>query len=76
MALARKKATTIALDPDDDRLLSQAAQERGVSRSEFIRQHLALVLEQYRRHPKPRSAGVVPSLRERGDERELFGADR
>jgi Arc/MetJ-type ribon-helix-helix transcriptional regulator len=23
-----------------------------VSRSEFIRQHLALVLEQYRRHPK------------------------
>jgi hypothetical protein len=76
MALARKKATTIALDPDDDRLLSRAAQERGVSRSEFIRQHLALVLEQYRRHPKPRSAGVVRSLRERGDERELFGADR
>jgi hypothetical protein len=76
MALARKKATTIALDPDDDRLLSRAAQERGVSRSEFIRQHLALVLEQYRRHPKPRSAGVVRSLRERGDERELFGAGR
>jgi hypothetical protein len=76
MALARKKATTIALDPDDDRLLSRAAQERGISRSEFIRQHLALVLEQYRRHPKPRSAGVVRSLRKRGDERELFGAGR
>jgi hypothetical protein len=76
MALARKKATTIALDPDDDRLLSRAAQERGVSRSEFIRQHLALVLEQYRRHPKPRSGGVVRSLRERGDERELFRARR
>lgn len=76
MALAKKKATTIALDPDDDRLLSRAAQERGVSRSEFIRQHLALVLEQYRRHPKPRSAGVVRSLRERGDERELFSARR
>jgi hypothetical protein len=76
MALARKKATTIALDPDDDRLLSRAAQERGVSRSEFIRQHLALVLEQYRRHPKPRSAGVVRSLSERGDERELFGGRR
>jgi metal-responsive CopG/Arc/MetJ family transcriptional regulator len=74
MALARKKATTIALDPDDDRLLSRAAQERGVSRSEFIRQRLALVLEQYRRHPKPRSAGVVRSLRERGDEHELFRA--
>lgn len=76
MALSRKKATTIALDPDDDRLLSRAAQERGVSRSEFIRQHLTLVLEQYRRHPKPRSAGVVRTLKERGDERELFSAGR
>jgi metal-responsive CopG/Arc/MetJ family transcriptional regulator len=76
MALSRKKATTIALDPEDDRLLSRAARERGISRSEFIRQHLALVLEQYRRHPKPRSAGIVRVLRERGDERELFGAGR
>jgi len=59
VALSRKKATTIALDPEDDRLLSRAARERGVSRSEFIRQHLALVLEQYRRHPRPRSAGIV-----------------
>ena len=42
MALSRKKATTIALDPEDDRLLSRAARERGVSRSEFVRQHLAL----------------------------------
>ena len=74
MALAKKKATTIALDPEDDRLLSRAAQECGVSRSEFIRQHLALVLEQYRRHPKPRSAGSVRALRERGDESELFRA--
>jgi hypothetical protein len=76
MALARKKATTIALDPQDDRLLSQAARERGVSRSEFIRQHLSVVLEQYRRHPKPRSAGVLRDLPERGDERELFRAGR
>ena len=76
MALSRKKATTIALDPDYDRLLSQAARERGVLRSEFIRQHLALVLEQYRRHPKSRSAGIVRALKERGDERELFGAGR
>jgi hypothetical protein len=76
MALARKEATTIALDPDDDRPLSRAAQERRFSRSESNRQHLALVLEQYRRHPKPRSASVVRSLRERGDERELFGGRR
>src|SRR5215831_10333866 len=76
MALSRKKATTIALDPEDDRLLSRAARERGISRSEFIRQHLAIVLEQYRRHPKPKSAGIVRTLPERGDERELFGADR
>jgi hypothetical protein len=76
MALARKKATTIALDPEDDRLLSLAARERGVSRSEFIRQQLALVLEQYRQHPKPRSGGVVGALNERGDERELFRAGR
>jgi hypothetical protein len=76
MALSRKKATTIALDPEDDRLLSRAARECGISRSEFIRKHLALVIEQYRRHPKPRSAGVVRALTERGDERELFSARR
>jgi metal-responsive CopG/Arc/MetJ family transcriptional regulator len=74
MALSRKKATTIALEPEDDRLLSRAARERGISRSEFIRQHLALVLEQYRRHPRPKSAGVIRALVERGDERELFRA--
>ena len=73
MALTRKKATTIALDAEVDGLLSRAARERGMSRSEFIRQQLALVLEQYRRHPKPRSAGVVRALSQRGDERELFG---
>lgn len=76
MALARKKATTVALDPEDDRLLTRAARERGVSRSEFIRQQLRLVLEQYRRHPKPRSAGVVRALPEQGDETELFGGRR
>ena len=76
MALSRKKATTIALDPKEDRLLTRAARERGISRSEFIRQHLALVLEQYRSHPKPRSAGIIRSLHERGDEGELFGGER
>jgi metal-responsive CopG/Arc/MetJ family transcriptional regulator len=76
MALSRKKATTIALDPEVDRLLSRAARERGVSRSEFIRQHLALVLEQYRPHPRPRSAGIVRALKERGDEREMFGGSK
>lgn len=76
MALSRKKATTIALDPEDDRLLSRAARARGISRSEFIRQHLALILEQYRRHPMPRSAGVLEALTERGDERELLRARR
>jgi hypothetical protein len=62
MAFSRKKATPIALDPEDDRLLSRAGHERGVWSSEFIRQHLALVLEQYRRHPRPRSAGIVRAL--------------
>jgi hypothetical protein len=76
MVFSRKKAITIALDPRDDRLLSRAARERGVSRSEFIRQQLAIVLEQYRRHPKTRSAGIVRALAERGDERELFGGGR
>jgi Arc/MetJ-type ribon-helix-helix transcriptional regulator len=59
-----------------DRLLTRAARERGVSRSDFIRQHLSLALEQYRGHPKPRSAGSPHSLSERGDESELFDADR
>ena len=76
MALSRKKATTIAPDHEVDQLLTRAARERGVSRSEFIRQQLALVLEQYRSHPKPMSAGTVRSLPERGDERELSGGDR
>jgi len=76
MALARKKATTIALEPEDDRLLSRTARDRGISRSEFVRRQLSLALEQYRRHPKPRSGGIVRSLRERGDESELFRARR
>jgi hypothetical protein len=76
MALSRKKATTIALDPEADRLLTRAARARGVSRSEFIRQQLALVLEQYRRHPKPRSGGIIRALPERGDESELFRGRR
>ncbi|GEM_PF-2706370 len=76
MALSRKKATTIALDPADDRLLTRAARERGVSRAEFIRRQLSLALEQYRRHPMPRSAAVVRSLPQRGDEGELFGGRR
>jgi len=76
MALAHKRATTIALDRRDDRLLTRAARERGVSRAEFVRQQLSLVLEQYRRHPAPQSGGVLRSLRHRGDERELFGGRR
>jgi hypothetical protein len=76
MALSRKKATTIALDPEADRLLTRAARARGVSRAELVRQQLALMLEQYRRHPKPTSAGLVRALSERGDEGELFGGRR
>jgi metal-responsive CopG/Arc/MetJ family transcriptional regulator len=76
MALTRKRATTIALDLQDDRLLTRAARERGVSRSEFIRQQLRLVLEQYRVHPKPGIAGILSTLPERGDESELYGGDR
>jgi len=34
-------------EPEMDALLTPAADERGVSRSEFIRQQLALVLEQW-----------------------------
>jgi hypothetical protein len=72
MALVRKRATTIALDPDTDTLLTRAARAQRVSRSEFVRQQLALVLEQYRSHPRPKIAGMVRRLRERGDEAELF----
>jgi len=73
MTLSRKKTITIVLSPVNDRLLSRAARERGVSRPEFVRQHLARVLAQYRQQPKPRSGGIVGALTERGDERELFG---
>jgi hypothetical protein len=72
MALRRKKATTIALAPEMDALLTRAAREHGVSRSEFIRQKLDLALEQYRAHPRPRAAGILQKLAERGDEAEIF----
>ena len=56
-----------------DALLTRAAREQGVSRSEFIRQQLELVLEQFRKHPSPRVAGIIHGrLPERGDEAELF----
>lgn len=77
MALTKKNATTIALEPRMNELLTRAARVRGISRSEFIRQQLALVLEQYRNHPKPRVAGIIRhQLRERGDEHELFAKRR
>jgi Ribbon-helix-helix domain len=72
MALSRKKATTIALDPSANALLTRAARAHGISRSEFVRQHLDLVLEQYKVHPHPKSGGVIRRLAERGDEAELF----
>lgn len=53
------KPMTISLEPEMDALLTRAVEDRGVSRAEFIRQQLALVLEQYRSHPRPRSAGAV-----------------
>jgi hypothetical protein len=60
MALsAAKRTTTLILDAETDRLLNIAARQRGLSRSEFIRAQLRRVLEQYKAHPKPRSAGVM-----------------
>jgi len=77
MALARKRATTIALDPEMDRLLTRAARSEGISRSELIRRQLWLVLEQYRSHPKPRAAGIIRHrLPDRGDESELYREPR
>jgi Arc/MetJ-type ribon-helix-helix transcriptional regulator len=73
MALGRKQATTIALEPKMNAALSRAAKARGVSRSEFVRQQLSLVLEQWMDHPKPRSAGISRRRpTERGDEDALF----
>jgi hypothetical protein len=77
MALANKKATTIALDPAADRLLTRAARDAGMSRAEFVRRQLDVVLEQYRPHPRPRCAGLVKDpMPERGDESELFAERR
>jgi hypothetical protein len=76
MALVRKRATTIALDPAMNTLLTRAARAQRISRSEFVRQQLDLVLEQYRVHPRPRIAGIVRRLPERGDESELFRGKR
>jgi hypothetical protein len=59
MSLSRKKATTIALDPACDRLLTPAARERGVSRSEFIRQPLALVLVVHPTNPDPGMSNIT-----------------
>jgi metal-responsive CopG/Arc/MetJ family transcriptional regulator len=74
MALSQRKRTiAVAVDADTGRLLDIAARERGISRAEFIRRQLRRGLEQFRHHPRPRSAGVITSvLRDRGDETELF----
>lgn len=76
MALRKMRATTIALPADMDRLLTLAAKDRGVSRSELIRRQLSFILEQYRPHPKPTSAGIARRLKERGDESELYQHSR
>jgi len=69
MALSSaKRTTTLILDAETDRLLDRAARERGVSRSEFIRAQLRRALEQYKAHPKPRSAGAMRHTRAPGDE--------
>ena len=57
---AQAKGWSRRADPRHDWLLSRAARERGVSRSV---NHLTIVLEQYRRHPTPRSAGIVRAER-------------
>jgi hypothetical protein len=50
-----------------------AARQEGISRAEFVRRQLVLVLEQYRRHPKPKVGGIIRrKLDDRGDEDELF----
>jgi metal-responsive CopG/Arc/MetJ family transcriptional regulator len=74
MALSSaKRTTTIILDSETDRLLDLASKERGVSRSEFIRMQLRRALEQYKTHPKPKSAGSMRRKRAPDDEeRELF----
>ncbi len=73
MALAQRKRATITLDPDTSRLVDRAARELGLSRSEFVRRQLSRVLEQFRQHPKPRSAATVKRpLGEHGNEAELF----
>jgi hypothetical protein len=73
MALSEdKRATTVILDRETDRLLTLAARERGLSRSEYIRSQLSRALEQYRRHPRPRSAGTLRRATPADDERDLF----
>ncbi len=68
-----KRATTVLLDSTTDRLLERVAREQGISRAEFVRSQLLRVLEQYRPHPKPRSAGIIKErLSETGDESDLF----
>ena len=49
----------MALDTDTHLLLSRAARAEKTSRPEFIRRALRLILERYRDHPMPHSAGAV-----------------
>lgn len=53
-------------------MLDIAAREQGVSRSEFIRAQLRRALEQYKAHPKPRSAGAMRRRAPRDEEVALF----
>ncbi len=73
----RKPRTAVMLAPETDRLLTAAARKAGVSRAEFVRRHLPLVLEQYRPQREPRSARLRrPPRRERGGQYERFAERR
>lgn len=56
MAFSRMRKTTIYLNDDDDRLLSEAARRRGSSRTDLIREAVRRMLsaeDHARRRPQP-----------------------
>jgi hypothetical protein len=70
--MARKRTTTVRLDPEDAEALERARAD-GLKTSELVREGLRVVAAKYYRRKRPPTTGLFVSTSNKlGDEAELF----
>lgn len=70
--MARKRITTVRLDPEDAEALARARRD-GLAASDLIRKGLRVVAARYYRHRRPPSTGLFVSTDAKlGEESEIF----